>query len=1154
MNLLRRFLLVSTLCVPAILAAQTTGSIQGTVTDTTGAVVDGATVTATNLSTNASRSATTSSSGFYTMPNLPPAVYAVKFEKQGFTAIDIKGATLTTAQVLTLNASMKIGSVQEVVEVNGSSVAPVETESTQLSTLINNKTITDLPLLTRNPYELILLSPGTNSNVDFTGGISVNGSRDRNNNFLLDGVDNNDTSVPGGPSGVLSANPDSTQEFRVITDTFNAEYGRNTGAIIDVVTRSGTNGLHGDAYEFGRYNALGARSFFNNRPDPQDPYVRNQFGFSVGGPVIKNRTFFFVNGEFQRFRTTLTQHTVLPTAAFKSGIFTTAGQQVDMTSAAGTNNATGMTVDPTIQKVFNLIPSAPTGDVIDGIAGNYNFPSPDSLNGYQWVGKIDHKLSDKQQLTLRYAYNHAVDSDPFHTEFAPNFDVLGSPSYSHGVFVGLVSTLNNRLINDFKLGWNKVFAGFQSNCASILDPVTGVDALGFGRDFTSPDGSLGVGPFSAIGCNTLAYAQGQLRHTGTASYADSLTWVKGNHTIKFGGDFRNVNSSGFDNFLSRDNLDFNRFSATNGQEVALNIPGASTSAQDLAWMLVGGSIFQVQAQFFDKSGTRQGSDDKKFVQHEYDAFIQDSWKVRRNITLSLGLRYQFDGVPFETKGNFSNLFQNADSFTNSLTFTVVGPGNAKHDMYKNDYKNFEPRIGMAWDPWGDGKTSIRASYGIFHDRIFDNLFGNARGNPPFQGTVVNAFGLPTIPGDIPFGVSTPPGLTYNTGDYAAATLLADNIRMPMSQSWNFGIQRDLSHGLVLQATYVGNHSTRVIRSLDAAPPDPALVSTAIADCVSVGICSPGDPDGIISGPILYTGITDNSGNVLVPASVRQTAIQTPGIFSNGITVTSASSNYNALQMQLQKAASHNLQFALAYTWAHAIDNSNDPLNSNSSDFGSFPLDSRNADTVMRGNSDNDIRHRFTANFSYEFPFGRGQSYLNNGFTGKLLEGIQLSGIVTLQTGHPYTVFVPGVDYARTGATVAVGASFPNVVGNPYTNPGPRIDPSNGVATGATNLAAFTASTPAFGTEGDAGRNSFFGPRYYETDIALMKNIKITERFHLQLRSEAFNLFNRPQFNQPGGIVSDPNNAGNLGRSTSTITRSDGTTSNRQIQLALKLSF
>lgn len=349
MNLLRRAVLLSTVFLPAFLAAQT-GSIQGTVVDSTGAVVDSAKVTAISQNTNIARTVDTNASGFYSITNLAPAHYTLNFEKQGFSAVQIKDAVVTTSEVLNLNATFKVGSVQEVIEVNGAAVAPVETESTQLSTLISNKTITELPLLTRNPYELVLLSPGTNLNQDFTGGISVNGSRDRNNNFLLDGVDNNDTSVPGGPSGVLSINPDSTQEFRVITDTFNPEYGRNTGAIIDVVTKSGTNGLHGNAYEFGRYNALGARDFFNRAPDPQNPYVRNQFGFSVGGPIIKNRTFFFINGEFQRFRTTLTERSALPTAAFKSGLFTTqdnsgANVQVDVRDAGspGIKPAWGLT-------------------------------------------------------------------------------------------------------------------------------------------------------------------------------------------------------------------------------------------------------------------------------------------------------------------------------------------------------------------------------------------------------------------------------------------------------------------------------------------------------------------------------------------------------------------------------------------------------------------------------------------------------------------------------------------------------------------------------------------------------------------------------------------------------------------------------------------
>ena len=1151
MNLLRRFLTVSALLVPAILAAQT-GSFQGTVVDSSGAVVQGATVTAINQSTNQERTATTGVSGFYSITNLVPTLYTLKYEKEGFAAVEIKNTTLSTAQVLTMNATLKLGSVQETLEVNASSTPPVETESAQLSTLIPSKTITDLPLLTRNPYELILLSPGTNLNVDFTGGISVNGSRDRNNNFLLDGVDNNDTSVPGIPNGILAINPESAQEFRVITDTFDAEYGRNTGAIIDVVTRSGTNSLHGEAHEFGRYNALGARDFFNPVGQPQNPYVRNQFGFSLGGPIIKNRTFFFINGEFQRFRTTLTQRSVVPTAEFKSGLFTTAGTEpgsivnVDVRTPTSTGNLTGLGLNPTMQKVFNLLPNPPADDQIPGVAGTVHFPSPDALNGYQWVGKIDHRLTNTHQLTLRYAYNHSNETDPFHTEFAPGIDVLASPSYAHGVFAGLVSTLSAQLVNDFKFGWNKNFAGFQSNCASVFNPITGVDSSGFGRDLTVPDAALGIVPLFVFGCNTLFNADGQLRHTGTTSYADTLTWVKGNHTLKFGGDFRDVNSSGFDNFLSRDNLSFNRFQAF-GQPAVNGVGGIT---QDLIWMLVGGTTSQFQAQFFNKSGVRQPSDDKKFIQHEYDVFVQDSWKILRNLTLSYGLRYQFDGVPFETSGNFSNLFENADSFASSLTFTLVGPGNAKRDMYSNDTKNFEPRIGIAWDPWGNGKTSVRASYGIFHDRIFDNLFGNARGNPPFQGSVNNLFNTAQTPEDTTFQQAAVPGVTYVNGDYAAATLLANNIRMPESQSWNFGIQREVTPGLVLDVTYVGNHSLRIIRSLDAAPPDPVLVQQAIADCVKndPGLCQPGDPTGVVSGSNLYTGVFDPvTGNEVAPPAVRQTAVQVRFNLPNSITSTTAQSNFNALELKLTQAYSHGLAYAVAYTYSHAIDNSNDPLNTILSGFGTFPLDSRNADIQMRGNSDNDLRHRMTANFSYELPFGRGKAYVSGGVLGKVLEGFQLTGIVTLQTGHPYTIVLPGVDTARTGSTLSVIGSWPNVVGNPYANSGPRIT-SSGVVTGASNQDAF-AQAP-YGFQGDAGRNAFFGPHYYETNTALLKNIRITERFRAQFRAEVFNMFNRPQFSQPGNFVG----FGNLGLSSNTLTRTDGTTSNRQIQLALKLSF
>jgi hypothetical protein len=1153
MKLVRMVVSLFVVFATSALVAQTAGSIAGVVSDPSGALVQGAKVTAANEATGAVRDAETNTSGYYSLTNLVPGTYTVKVEKQGFQTVNFEHTPLTVAQALVLNAKFVVGAVQESIEVNAANVAPIETESTQLSTLIDNRTIVDLPLLTRNPYELVLLSPGAIQTNDGSNGFSVNGSRDRNNNFLLDGVDNNDTSVPGGASGVVAINPDSAEEFRVITNTFNAEYGRNTGAIIDVVTRSGTNGLHGDAYWFGRYTALGARGFFNRAPDPQDPYVRNQFGFSVGGPIIKNRTFFFVNNEYQRFRTTLTNASTVPTSAFKSGLFTTPdGQQIDVRTPNSPGNLTGLGLDPVVAKELALLPEPNGGNVIPGITGTLLFPSPDNVNNYTWTAKIDHRITDKHQLTLRYAYNHGNDSNPFHTDYAPGIDIVGSPSYSHGVLAGLTSTFSSRVINDFKFGWNKVFAGFNSNCGTVYDPITGTDAVGNGRDLLAPDASLGLGPLSAMGCNGLFSSTGQQRHTGTTSYSDAVTWVKGNHTFKFGGDYRDVRSAGDVNFNSRDELGFNFFSGFGVPSVNINqgsLGNSFVTIQDLAWMLLGGSFTQFQAQFFNKAATRQQTDNKNFRQHEADGFVQDSWKVRPYLTLNVGLRYQFNGVPYEEGGNFSNLFVNPDSSLSSYTLTLVGPG-GQRGMYNNDLTNFEPRIGFAWDPYHDGKTSIRGGYGIFHDRIFDNLFGNARSNPPFQQTVSNLFLNPLSAATLPFGTTTPGSVTFVNGDNAVLTLLDPNIKMPTSQNWDFGIQRELTGNFVLELDYVGSHATRVIHTLDAVPPDPALTQQAIALCaaqmvpVDQGGCLPGDPTGVISNAELYTGIADFGPNhVNIAPSVRNTAIQTPGFFPpTNITRTNADGTYNALQLKLAHRLSHGLQLSTAYTWSHSIDDSNDPLTPEAG-AGSFPVDSRNFKVVSRGNSDNDVRHRGVVSFTYELPFGAGRTFWNHGVTGKALEGIQISGIVSAQTGHPYSIFTP-LDNGRTGIA---SFSYPDVIGNPFQSSGSAIT-ADGVRTGASNNDAF--SQTFLGHVGDSGRNQFYGPNYVNADISLIKNMAITERFKLQIRSEFFNLLNHPQFNQPGAFVG----TSSLGLSTSVLTRSDGTTSARQIQLALKLNF
>src|SRR5580658_6939483 len=365
----------------SIVSLAQSGSIAGTVTDESGAVVPGANVTVRNTATNQSHKTASGAGGTYTVTDLPVGPYEITVQKEGFKLFRQSTTELTVAQSLTVDPKLTPGAASEEVTVRADRTQDVDLETSQISNLVDQRQMESLPLITRNPYQLVLLSPGTSQTDSGNGGISVNGARDRNNNFMLDGVDNNDTSVPGGMGGVLNANPESTEEFRVITDNFNAEYGRNTGAIIDVVTKSGTNSLHGNVYYFGRWNGFGgARDYFNPGVGvdggPMNPYQRHQFGFSVGGPIIKNKTFFFFNDEMDRYHTTLTDEATVPTAAFLTGQFNytyTNTSNVSQTipidiTPSGANNPSGAPLDPTMQKVFANYPTATQS--ADGIEGN----------------------------------------------------------------------------------------------------------------------------------------------------------------------------------------------------------------------------------------------------------------------------------------------------------------------------------------------------------------------------------------------------------------------------------------------------------------------------------------------------------------------------------------------------------------------------------------------------------------------------------------------------------------------------------------------------------------------------------------------------------------------------------------------------------------
>ncbi|MEO6815064.1 MAG: carboxypeptidase-like regulatory domain-containing protein, partial [Edaphobacter sp.] len=527
-----------------------TGSVTGQVFDPGGAVVPNATVTAKSETTALTRTATTTSAGIYNFAALPPSMYTVTVEAQGFQTIARSHVVLNVAATLPVNFNLQLAGAVASVDVQDVTVAPVETDSFQLSTVINSKQINDLPLILRDPYQLTLLAPGVVTSTNNDGGFSVNGQRDRNNNFMLDGADNNDTSVPGIPGGISSANPDSTQEFRVITNNFDAEFGRNTGAIIDVVTRAGGNQFHGDAYEFGRYNALGARDFFNKKGSPQDPYVRNNFGASVGGPIWKDHSFFFLNGDVQRFRTTRTSSQTTPTAAFKTGKFNFIDQSkdglvtpVDLTDPANPNNFTGLGPDPLVAKILAITPVGV--DNGDGVSTTYNFASPDALNAYNLTGRFDQKLSDRHQLTVRYIYGHSADTDPFHDEVLPGYGNTAAISTSHNGVISIASSLSANATNLVRGSFNLSNSGFFCNHAGI-DAINGTDSFGNGRDITLPYFSF------TFGCSALGDSNAQARLSSTLLFADTFTLTKGAHSMKFGGEYRSVKDNNFDNFASRD--------------------------------------------------------------------------------------------------------------------------------------------------------------------------------------------------------------------------------------------------------------------------------------------------------------------------------------------------------------------------------------------------------------------------------------------------------------------------------------------------------------------------------------------------------------------------------------------------------------------------
>jgi len=1203
------------LCLTIIISAtgycfaQATGNIKGSVADPNGGLVAGATVEAVNNQTGEKRSTTTSDAGTYNITNLPVGTYTVTATATGFGPGTAKDVQVSVSFSTEANIALPVGGASATVVVTTATdvSTQVNTNDQQLSTLIDNKKIMDLPLLSRDPNGLILLAPGVTQTQTGLGGFSVNGQRERNNNFMVDGIDNNDADVPGIAGGAATPNIDATQEFRVLTSNFNAEFGRNTGAIIQVATKTGTNDFHGGAYMYYRSQRFAARNFFDAE---KQPLQRKQFGGSIGGPILKDKAFFFFNYEGDRSLSSFTVNRTVPSAQARLGIFpNTPFGTLDITKTGANNRSQlgicnvfgvgsqgvcnlilpggNLAINPGMQQYLNLFPlgNVPGQGILPGVFDLFRFSAPNRFEVDTTASRVDWKLTEKHSLTGSFQSSNGV-FDLFEETFPGSGDASRTPQKSYLLTLNLTSTLTPNIVNELRFGGNRIEAIFngpgdggagRGPYDAILSAFQtgGIDT--HLQPFGGPNGelvSLTGGTISDFGA-----FDSQFRFTGTTVLGDNLTWVKGSHTWRGGFEQRWIYSNGASNFGRSETISFNtaQFGGSFLRDSSGNpIPttGIGGQLQNFASLLYGFFGSQSQSQFFNKNGTRVDQDYRGYRVRESGIYFQDTWRVRPNFTLNYGLRWDYNAVPYEVNGQMSTLVDQDPSGpqpANGFEFKLVGKNSANPNLklWEPDYNNFAPRFGFNYSPaWNSGwiskltggptKMSIRGGYGVFYDRVFTNLFGNSSANPPFQRDFSFFFdflGLNGFTGGladespllvngrlprVPTQVTSP--FAFNGDELlpvifplAGNNIFQKKFATPYTQSWNFGIQRELGNLFLFEADYVGSHGVDQLRDISGALPSVMRRNAICAANPALDAC------------------TNELGGAAAPAQISPTSSRNN--FLNGVLNTAfnpiflnlaiGQSTFNSLQLRLTKTLTNKEwgtgQIQATYAWSHSIDDSADSLVPGSGPGGTseraLPRDSSGFvggfSAPERGNSGFDVRQRFVLNFIYDLPFRFENKNLN-----RFLGNWTMSGIVQSQTGIPYSIF-GGIDSAGTGlgqradfAPSGQGLSdLPAASSDPRTYTGPARSlfrnpcPANRTNTSPTTCSA--AVGPAVGRQGTVGRNQFYGPAFNKVDFSVIKRFPITENTRFTIRADFFNIFNTVNFGLPGNDI----NSSLFGQST-----------------------
>ena len=1035
--------------------AQVTGSISGTVTDSSGAGIPNATVTITELDTRQARSLSTDDRGNYRALALPVGRYEVKAEHAGFKTAVRTGISLVVAQEAVADVTLQVGEATQQIEV--SAEAPVvDVTTTTIAGLVGERQVKDLPLNGRSFDNLITLNPGTanttsNRSPTSTGGgqgnnFSVSGNREDYNIFLLNGIEYSGVStadvIPGGVSGQLLG-VDAVREFNVLQNTYGAEYGKRPGGQISLVTMSGANQFHGSMFEFLRNSVFDARNFFDQQSVP--PLRRNQFGGSAGGPIKKDRTFIFGSYEGLRWRLSQSNVAIVPDANARSGIL------------GGSNIGLG----PGVAPYFSLWP-LPNGPELPGNGGAaYSYSNPIQKVREDFGNlRVDHNFSSSDLLSGVYTVDDGVSLTPGLNPLQQTLSVLRSQVAS----LQETHVFSPAVLNTFRFGYSRA-AWHLDGSSSLTDPnLVFVKGQPVGSISIGAAGLAALGSF--VGAGTSGAQQVETIHRNLFTYADDLGIVRGKHQIKAGVWFQRVQSN---------------------DDAADQRNGIATF-QDLQHFMLGQATQVVGTLSPTEIGWRQ------FAGAWY---AQDAMSLRPNLTLTLGLRHEFNNGWNSPAGLASNFVFGPNGILQ--TQPVVGTSVYSQNNAK---ALFGPRVGLAWSPFGGSKTAIHAGFGIYYEQL--DYIGSCCDAAPLGNFNQKVVVTPVAPATtVPFPLLLAPGESL-PGAKISPSGIQSNLKMPTVQQYSFRIDQALSNNTVLSIGYVGEHGIHLL--------DTADVNTAIPTILA------------------------NGAKFFPPKSPRAN----PNLGNSRYELSNANSNYNGLVVDLRQRLSHGIQFRVNYTFQKSLDIHSSSFLANSGIGGTTTLLDPQNPKLDWGRSNFDIQDRISGNFSYELPFGRGRSLLPNltGVANALVGGWQLNGIFTAQTGFPFTPLV-GFNQSGNGDSrnpdrpnLAPGFSGPIVTGNPkeWFNP-----------------AAF--QLPAVGTYGNAGRDIIEGPGLLEFDSSLFKNFRIRERADLQFRAEFFNLLNRTNFGLPLTTTF----------TTTGISPSAGlinytATTARQIQLGLKLTW